>query len=39
MMGKHDDRRDSDGQGDYDHTKTKDPKDAGGGKHDKGDKR
>lgn len=37
--GKHEDNRDSDGhKDDYDHTKTKDVKDTGGGKHDKDDK-
>ena len=37
-MGKHEDSRQGDGQGDYDHSKTKDVKDAGGGRHDKDDK-
>lgn len=38
--GKHEDKRDRDGQkkDGYDHTKTKDVNESGGGKHDKGDK-
>lgn len=37
-MAKHEDKSEGDGQGDYEHDKTKDSKDAGGGKHDKDDK-
>lgn len=37
-MGKHEDNSTSDGQkSDYDHTKTKDVNESGGGKHDKDD--
>lgn len=37
--GKHEDNRDSDGhKDDYDHSKTKDVNESGGGKHDKDDK-
>jgi len=37
-VAKHGDKAESDGQGTYDPSKTKDVKDAGGGRHDKDDR-
>lgn len=38
-VAKHEDKSEGDVQGDYEHDKTKDVKDVGGGKHDKDDQK
>jgi hypothetical protein len=38
IMAKHDSKGERDGQGTFDPSKTKDVRDAGGGRHDKDDK-